>query len=67
MNASLLTLFIPIRIMQAGLLYILVDMTVVTVQQNRLHASAVTTVKTFFYLSLMSLTVSNINKKLTIS
>jgi len=65
MNASLFIVVICTRIMQAGLF--LVDTTLVITQQNRLHASTVTTFKTVFYLLLMSLTLSNINKKLMIS
>ena len=61
MNASLLTVVTCIRIMQASF-YILVDMTSVITQQNRLHANAVTKFKTFSYLSFMCLTLSNINK-----
>jgi len=66
MNASLLTVLYVIELCRQAF-NILVDMTLVIVQQKRLHVNALTTVKTFFYLSLISVTLSNINKKLTIS
>jgi hypothetical protein len=67
MIASQLTDVIHVLELCRQAFYIVVVMKLVITQQNRLHANAVTTFKTFFYLSLMSLTVSNVNKKLTIS